>query len=103
MRSEKLVSDSFILLQSEVRQLAQPMTGEEPPQRHHFDPTSAPKQLLVRDLSPVAPHSTEQLVQFDQSVHPARTRVFKDIMLIFYLRQADREQETVWSVLRQGF
>ena len=69
--SEILVSDWLTVCQSEVKHPMQLVIGDEPPQRHHKDPISASEQLLVRDFSPVAPHSTEHFVQFDHSVHPA--------------------------------
>ena len=70
--SEILASDWLVILcQPEFKQPAQPIIGDEPPQRHHFDPISASEQLLVRDFSPVPPHSIEHFVQLDQFVHPA--------------------------------
>ena len=83
--SEIFVSDLFIMLQSDVKQPTQLITGDEAPQRHHLDPISASEQLLVRDFSPVAPHSTVHLVQFDQSVHPAKNMLFLEIKLEFIL------------------
>lgn len=71
------------MLQSDVKQPTQLITGDEAPQRHHLDPISASEQLLVRDFSPVAPHSTVHLVQFDQSVHPAKNMLFQVIKLLF--------------------